>query len=138
MIKYTLEPEIYSFQSFEWFVSAASRHGLLNYPVHIKIDSGMHRLGFMPEDVADLAEMIKTAECIRIISVFSHLAASEDPALDHFSHRQAEVFLKASDQIHKATGYTFLRHILNSSGIAAFSHVSVRHGEAWYRDLWYW
>jgi alanine racemase len=120
MIKYNLEPEIYSFQSLEKFIAAASRHGLLNYPVHIKIDSGMHRLGFMPEDIADLAVKLKTKECIKVISVFSHLAASEDPAFDHFSHHQAEIFLKASDQIHKALGYTFIRHILNSSGIARF------------------
>lgn len=120
MIKYNLEPEIYSFESLEKFISAASRHGLLNYPVHVKIDTGMHRLGFMPEDVANLAEIIKTEESIKIISVFSHLAASEDPALDHFSHHQAEIFLKAADQIHNTLGYSFLRHILNSSGIARF------------------
>jgi alanine racemase len=120
MIKYSLEPEIYSFLSFEKFIIAASRHGLINYPVHIKIDTGMHRLGFMPEDVADLAERIKTTECVKIISVFSHLAGSEDPALDHFSHRQAEVFLRAAEQIRNATGYPFLRHILNSSGIVRF------------------
>jgi alanine racemase len=72
----------------------------------------------MPEDVATLARLITTKECIKIISVFSHLAASEDPTLDHFSHRQVEVFLKAVKQINEAIGYPFLRHILNSSGIA--------------------
>ena len=117
VIKYNLEPEIYSFSSFEKFTVVASRHGLINYPVHIKIDSGMHRLGFMPEDIEVLAKRIKTSECVKVISVFSHLAASDDPALDHFSHRQVEVFLKAVEQIHDATGYPFLRHILNSSGI---------------------
>jgi alanine racemase len=91
---------------------------LINYPVHIKIDTGMHRLGFMPEDVEALAGMIKSKESIKIVSVFSHLAASEDPALDHFSRKQVEVFLKAVEQIHDATGYSFLRHILNSSGIS--------------------
>ena len=120
IIKYNLEPEIFSFSSFEKFTEVASKHGLINYPVHIKIDSGMHRLGFMPEDVGSLGERIKTTECIKIISVFSHLAASEDPALDHFSHRQVAVFLKAVTQIYEATGYTFLRHILNSSGITRF------------------
>ena len=67
-----------------------------------------------------LLKRLKTQECIRIISVFSHLAASEDPALDNFSHHQVEVFLKAVEQISDATGYPFLRHILNSSGIARF------------------
>jgi Alr-MurF fusion protein len=118
IIRYSLEPEIFSFLSFEKFTEVASRHGLINYPVHIKIDSGMHRLGFMPGDIEKLASLIQSAECIKIISVFSHLAGSEDPALDNFSNHQVEVFLKAVEQIKNATGYPFLRHILNSSGIA--------------------
>ena len=118
MIRYNLEPEIFSFASFATFTETAARHGLINYPVHIKIDTGMHRLGFMPEDVEDLARMIRSEECIKIISVFSHLAASEDPALDHFSRKQADLFLKAAGQIQKAIGYPFIRHLLNSSGIA--------------------
>jgi alanine racemase len=120
IIKYNLEPEIFSFSSFEKFTSVASKHGLIDYPVHIKIDSGMHRLGFMPDDIEELAGRIKTTESVKIISVFSHLAASEDPALDHFSQKQVEVFLKAAETIRAATGYPFLRHILNSAGIARF------------------
>jgi alanine racemase len=120
MIRYSLEPEIYSFLSLDKFTSVASKHGLINYPVHIKIDSGMHRLGFMPEEVSSLAEILGNTECLKVISVFSHLAASEDPSLDHFSHRQVELFLKAAEEIGKAIGYPFLRHILNSSGIARF------------------
>ncbi len=120
MIRYSLEPEIYSFLSLDKFTSVASKHGLINYPVHIKIDSGMHRLGFMPEEVSSLAEILGNTECLKVISVFSHLAASEDPSLDHFSHRQVELFLKAAEEIGKTIGYPFLRHILNSSGIARF------------------
>jgi Alr-MurF fusion protein len=120
MIKHSLEPEIYSLSSLEQFLNVASRHGLFHYPVHIKIDSGMHRLGFMPEDINALTERIKNQEYIRIASVFSHLAASENPDLDHFSHHQVEVFLQAVSAIKEATGYSFLRHILNSSGIARF------------------
>jgi alanine racemase len=120
MIRYSLEPEIYSFLSLERFLTVASRHGLISYPVHIKIDSGMHRLGFMPEDVDNLSKKLKEQEFLKVVSVFSHLAGSEDPSLDHFSHHQVEVFLKAANQIHDALGYTFLRHILNSSGIARF------------------
>jgi Alr-MurF fusion protein len=120
LIKYNLEPEIYSFQSLEKFITAASRHGLLNYPVHIKVDSGMHRLGFMPEDISDLTKKLKTAECIKVISIFSHLAASEDPAFDQFTDHQVEVFLDAAGQITDILGYPVIRHILNSSGIARF------------------
>ena len=120
LIKYSLEPEIYSLSSLEQFAAVASKHGLISYPVHIKIDTGMHRLGFMPEDVEPMAERIKSMECLRVVSVFSHLAGSDDPELDSFSHHQAEVFLAAVKQIKDITGYTFLRHILNSSGIARF------------------
>jgi alanine racemase len=74
----------------------------------------------MPDDADVLANRIKKQECLKIVSVFSHLAASDDPALDYFSHRQVEVFLKAVKQIHDIIGYPFLRHILNSSGIARF------------------
>jgi len=120
LIKYSLEPEIYSFGSFELFTTAALRHGLLNYPVHIKIDTGMHRLGFMPEEIPLLADKLRKSECLKVVSVFSHLAASEDPELDHFTHQQIKVFLEAVEVIKKEVKYPFLRHILNSSGILRF------------------
>ncbi len=120
IIKYNLEPVIYSFSSLAKFTDSASRHGLYQYPVHLKIDSGMHRLGFMPEDIDELAVKIKTLDCIRAVSVFSHLAAGENPAFDKFTHHQAKVFLEAVSRIREATGYPFLRHILNTSGILRF------------------
>jgi alanine racemase len=120
MIRYNLEPELYSFHSLSKFSEVASKHGVVQYPVHIKIDSGMHRLGFMPEEFEELAMRIRETESIRIISVFSHLAASEDPAFDIFTHKQVEVYLKAVALIREATGYPFLRHICNSAGVARF------------------
>ena len=120
MIKYNLEPELYSFSSFKSFVSTASRHGLINYPVHIKIDTGMHRLGFMPDEVEELTGLLKDNDTVRVISVFSHLAASENPLFDSFTHTQVRIFLEAAEKIQKATGYKFIRHILNSSGISRF------------------
>ncbi|MCE5344712.1 MAG: bifunctional UDP-N-acetylmuramoyl-tripeptide:D-alanyl-D-alanine ligase/alanine racemase [Bacteroidales bacterium] len=120
IIKYNLEPEIFSFSSFEKFTAAASKHGLINYPVHIKIDTGMHRLGFMPDEIGELAQRLFTAECIRVVSVFSHLAGSEDPSLDNFTLRQIDVLQKTVDQIQNIIGYPFLRHILNTSGIVRF------------------
>ncbi len=120
MIKYSLEPEIYSFPSFEKFVSVAEKHGIINYPVHLKIDTGMHRLGFMPEEVGLLAQKVKNTGTIRVVSVFSHLSASEEASLDSFTKRQVELFLQAVEQIKAATGYPFLRHILNSTGIVRF------------------
>ncbi|HPT22172.1 MAG TPA: bifunctional UDP-N-acetylmuramoyl-tripeptide:D-alanyl-D-alanine ligase/alanine racemase, partial [Bacteroidales bacterium] len=120
IIKYNLEPVIFSFESFENFTAVASKHGLINYPVHIKIDTGMHRLGFMPEEVEAIAKKIKVTECIRVSSVFSHLAGSDDPSLDDFTHKQVAVFKDAVDQIYNTIGYPFLRHILNSFGIVRF------------------
>jgi alanine racemase len=120
MIRHSLEPEIFSFESLNRFLVAAARHGIMNYPVHIKIDSGMHRLGFLPEEVPALCEKIRSKEAIKIISVFSHLAGSEDPVLDDFTHMQAKVFTDTAEQIRKAAGYPFLRHLLNSSGIVRF------------------
>lgn len=120
LIKYSLEPEIYSLPSLEQFLTVASRNGLVNYPVHIKIDSGMHRLGFMPEDIDSLVNKIRNQEFVKVVSVFSHLAASEDPSHDNFTHQQVDVFLKTAARINEATGYPFLRHILNSSGIVRF------------------
>jgi Alr-MurF fusion protein len=120
MIRYSLEPEIFSLESFDRFISVATRHGLVDYPVHIKIDSGMHRLGFMPDEIQALAEKLRLTGYIRVVSVFSHLAASDDPAFDDMTHRQVEVFLKAAAEIQEAAGYPFLRHILNSAGIVRF------------------
>ena len=120
MIRYNLEPEIYSFFSFDKFRQVAERHGLVHYPVHIKIDTGMHRLGFMPEEIEELAERIRTSESVKVASVFSHLAASEDKSFDSFTKKQVDVYLKAVSLIRHAAGYPFLKHILNSSGIIRF------------------
>jgi Alr-MurF fusion protein len=120
MIKYNLEPEIYSLNLLKGFIATASRHGLVKYPVHIKIDTGMHRLGFMPGETGQMLDMIRSSESVRVMSVFSHMAASESAEFDDFTKRQASIFIEISDLIRKTLGYGFLRHILNSSGIARF------------------
>jgi Alr-MurF fusion protein len=120
MIRHNLEPEIYSVTLLRKFADIASRHGLAEYPVHIKIDSGMHRLGFMPSETDELISILKSQESLKVVSVFSHLAASEDPALDNFTEKQVKVFIKAADLIQKAVAYPVMRHILNSTGIVRF------------------
>jgi alanine racemase len=120
IIRYDLEPVIFNFASLELYMEVASKHGLVSYPVHIKIDSGMHRLGFLPGDVEELALRLKGVESLRIISIFSHFSASEDPRFDQFTHHQAEIFLKAAEKIVAATGYPIIKHICNSSGIIRF------------------
>jgi alanine racemase len=120
MISYNLEPEIYSFLSLEKFSDVATRYGLLHYPVHIKIDTGMHRLGFMPDEVPELCRRLSRNELIRVISVFSHFAAGDDPVYDEFTRKQADLFQEAASLIGNSTGYSFMRHICNSSAIVRF------------------
>lgn len=120
MIRHELEPEIYSFSSLAKFTELAARHGQIHYPVHIKIDTGMHRLGFMPADIDNLSAKLGSASSVKVISVFSHFSASDDPDYDQFTHRQADIFLEAVEKIREGTGYNFLRHICNSAGIVRF------------------
>lgn len=120
MIRYNLEPEIYSFSSLDRFSEAASKHGLYQYPVHIKIDTGMHRLGFLLSDTGNLAMKLKELDCLKVVSVFSHLAGSEDPRLDQFTYHQVSVFNEAVSKIKDTVDYPFIRHILNTSGIIRF------------------
>ncbi|MFN8240538.1 MAG: bifunctional UDP-N-acetylmuramoyl-tripeptide:D-alanyl-D-alanine ligase/alanine racemase [Bacteroidales bacterium] len=120
IIRNNLEPELYSLPVFNSFRETASRHGLCDYPVHLKIDSGMHRLGFMQEDLDTLISLLLKSDSLKIRSVFTHLAASEDPSLDHFTHKQMKVYLDAAGRLREVTGYDFLKHALNSSGIPRF------------------
>ncbi len=120
MIRHGLEPEIYSLESYESFLGASIRHGVLHYPIHIKIDTGMHRLGFDMDEISHIAGLLQKEERLKVVSVFSHLAASEDPEHDDFTHRQAERLVKAADIMQSALGYNFKLHILNSAGICRF------------------
>ncbi len=120
MIEYRLEPEIYSFRTLELFYEAAGRNQEVNYPVHIKIESGMHRLGFMDYETDKLCNKLKSLKNIRVVSVFSHLAATDEPVHDEFTKKQINRFAVVSDKIEQSLGYKPLRHILNSSGIERF------------------
>jgi alanine racemase len=120
LIEKELEPEIYSLKLLTDFISYLKSRGIKNYPVHLKVDTGMHRLGFMQNEWNNLAEIIKNSSEIKIVSVFSHLAASEDQNFDKFTNEQASLFQKSCEIIKNALGYDFLIHILNSSGITRF------------------
>lgn len=121
LFEHNLEPEIYSFRLLTDFIEAASRLGLINYPVHLKLDSGMHRLGFDPEDIHALTEIIRHQEQVMIRSVFSHLAAADNKSLDDFTLHQAEIFKYCVAQIKDALGYPILVHLLNSAGTERFT-----------------
>lgn len=117
IIKHELEPEIYSVRILHEFEEVLKRKNLSNYPVHIKLDTGMHRLGFMEEDLDQLLSFLNGNKLMHVQSVFSHLVASEDPEHDNFTSQQISLFIKLSDKIREGLGYSFIRHLANSSGI---------------------
>lgn len=120
IIQHQLEPEIYSFYELRSFIQLLERLAIKNYPVHIKLDTGMHRLGFDLEEVSDLVLMLKQTATIRIKSVFSHLAASGDKQHDVFTKEQIRLFDIATEKLREDIGYHFIRHIANTSAISRF------------------
>jgi len=120
MLEYNLEPEIYNFKVLRQFVLCASSKGLVDYPVHIKIDSGMHRLGFVSDELDQLISELKDSNQIKVSSIFSHLAASDEEIHDSFTNDQIAFFKSASNKIIKDLDYSITRHILNSAGIERF------------------
>jgi alanine racemase len=121
LIEYQLEPEVYSFDILKQFIEEAKNQQLKSLPVHIKIDTGMHRLGFLGDDLPELSKILKNETSVKVKSVFSHLAASDEPAQDDFTREQFQKFIKACETIKENIGYAFDRHILNSAGIERFS-----------------
>ncbi len=125
IVENNLEPNIYSFASLHAFLEMAKAKGLENYPVHIKIDSGMHRLGFYKEDLPELLSTIHTPHStIRVASIFSHLAGSDEPQFDAFTHEQIAYFRDCAELLQSSILHsqsTPLCHILNSAGIERFT-----------------
>ncbi|MBK5721349.1 bifunctional UDP-N-acetylmuramoyl-tripeptide:D-alanyl-D-alanine ligase/alanine racemase [Dysgonomonas sp. Marseille-P4677] len=117
---YSLEPEVYNFRILDAFIKEAKLQGITNYPIHIKIDTGMHRLGFTSEDIPELMNRVKMQTGVRIQSVFSHLAASESWNFDSFTSEQIKTFKKIANEISNNCHYPILKHILNSAGIERF------------------
>lgn len=117
LIKHNLEPVIYSFGLFDEFIKYVQHRDILNYPIHLKIDTGMHRLGFEVVDIDMLGDLLEQNKFIRVLSVFSHLAASEAEPHDDFTLQQITSFKTAYTHIESVLGYPVIKHILNSSGI---------------------
>jgi Alr-MurF fusion protein len=123
MIRHQLEPEIFNFRSFELLEKTIARSAIPpNKPVkiHIKLETGMHRLGFEEADIKILVEKLKKNPLVYLQSVFSHLAASDRPDFDDFSREQIKSFTSMSDQITSQFDHQIYRHILNSAGISRF------------------
>ena len=94
---------------------------MTDFPVHIKLDTGMHRLGFMTEELAELMDFMKECKAVKIKSIYSHLAASDDPSCDEFTLGQIELFQKNADALSESLGYKPMYHVLNSAGIERFT-----------------
>ncbi len=121
MVNHRLEPEIYNFVSLHDFIDTVRRQGVRDYPIHLKIDSGMHRLGFRMPDVEQLkAVLSENADLIRVSSVFSHLAVADDPTEDDYTRRQIETFDAISRAIIERLPYPVIRHIANTAAIERF------------------
>ncbi|OUP10331.1 bifunctional UDP-N-acetylmuramoyl-tripeptide:D-alanyl-D-alanine ligase/alanine racemase [Mediterranea sp. An20] len=120
MFDYHLEPEVYSFGLLDALVREAEKQGITNYPIHIKIDTGMHRLGFLPEEIPALTECLKGQDAVIVRSVFSHLVGSDSVQFDDFTRQQIAIFEDASARLQAAFPHKILRHICNSAGIERF------------------
>jgi alanine racemase len=118
IIEHELEPEIYSMRVLNDFIDVLKIKGLSSYPIHIKLDTGMHRLGFMENELDELLLFLNDSKHIHVNSVFSHLVASDNPEHDLFTRSQISLFTNLSNQISKVLKYPFLRHLANSSGIS--------------------
>lgn len=118
VVEYQLEPEIYGLDMLYAFDQALGDMGAdANYPIHIKLETGMHRLGFEESDLDELIEHLKGSSNIRVVSAFSHLAASDEMSKEDFTRGQIETYRSMSDRLAEELDYPFLRHILNSDGI---------------------
>ena len=120
IIENNLQPNIYSFQVLEDIIHAAEAKGLEDLPVHIKIDSGMHRLGFYQKDIPQLTARLQQQKAIRVASVFSHLAGSDETQFDAFTHEQAQYFSECANSLIASLPYRPLLHICNTAGIERF------------------
>ena len=120
MLQYNLEPEIYSFRILGAMIREAKREGVTHYPIHVKIDSGMHRLGFLPGEIDELISRLKAQNAVVPRSVFSHFVGSDGEMFNDFTKKQFDVYNEASLKLQKSFPDKILRHICNTAGIERF------------------
>ena len=131
IIDYKLEPGIPNLYTLSALCDQLRARGISGFPIHIKLDTGMHRLGFVPEELPSLIDFLKDHDEVRVRSVYSHLAAAEDPAEDEFTLGQIALFERGAQALTDAIGYKPMWHVLNSAGIERFpqfQHDMVRLG----------
>ena len=120
IIETRMEPSIPNLYSLKKLVEVLREKGIKDYPVHIKLDTGMHRLGFMTEELPELIEFLRNTPEVKVKAVFSHLCVAEDPAEDDFTLSQIHLFRDNAAFIADGIGYMPMRHLLNSAGIERF------------------
>ncbi len=121
MVLNRLEPEIYSFRSLDAFVAAVERYGERRYPIHVKLDTGMHRLGFVGDDLDQLIAKLHAYDAVvKVVSVFAHLSCADDPSQDDFTRLQVSRFADMSGRIAASLPYPIIRHTANSAAIERF------------------
>lgn len=122
IINYGLEPGIPNLYSLQVLCRILEKRGLKDFPVHIKLDTGMHRLGFMTDELPELFDFLNATDLVKVKSVYSHLAAADDSSCDDFTESQVKLFNENADRLSASVGYKPLYHILNSAGIERFPH----------------
>lgn len=115
-----LEPEIYSMSMLREIINEARKRKVEKYPVHLKLDTGMHRMGFIETELTELVDILKASKEVRVGSVFSHLATADCPDMDDYTFLQFNLFKTMTKSLTEGLGYNFKRHILNSAGILRF------------------
>lgn len=121
VIDYRLEPNLYNFKIFDAFLQLADHAPLMNYPVHIKFNTGLNRLGFWHTDIPTIISSLKETNHVKVQSLFSHLAASEDLEEQDFTINQINNFAYIVQQFYKHLGYEPMLHILNTSGVVNYA-----------------
>lgn len=120
IVNYGLEPGIPNMHSLQLLCKVLEKRGMKDFPIHLKLDTGMHRLGFMTDELDELEAFLRTCGCVKVKSVYSHLAAADDPGCDDFTLGQVNLFRKNADRLSDTLCYHPLYHILNSAGIERF------------------
>lgn len=121
LFAYSIEPAVFSIEELELLIETARREGVTDRPVHIKLDTGMHRVGFTESQLPALVERLRSQDSVRVASVFSHLATADCTDLDDYTRSQLESFYSMTRRIEEGLGYAFKRHILNTAGIMRFA-----------------
>lgn len=117
LLQHNLEPEIYSMSFLDEFIDFLKENDIHGFNIHLKLDTGMHRLGFFPAEIKTVIEKLKNQDQVHVQSFFTHLVASGDPNQDDFTLQQIKSYRSAAQELEEGLGYTFIKHVANTSAI---------------------